>query len=162
MFINAWIMELQKQPKLRFYRDVKYEFGLEKYIGVTTYRARKNIFSIRSSAHDLNVERGRYSTKEKLTKKSDRACRFCCGGASKEVIKMIEELPFCTEPILETEEHAMVTCPAYHSQRSNLNENLKSLVMLLQFKTITDSDHAEEFGIYLQKCYRIRNPKPKD
>ena len=162
MFINEWANELRKQSKLRFYRKSKHDFGLERYIGETTYRARKHLFSIRSSAHDLNIERGRYSTKNKQPKTSDRACRFCCGGESQEAIRMFEELPFSLEPILETEEHALATCPAYHSQRMSLSDNLKSLLLLHEYKAITDSEHAEEFGVYLQKCYRIRNPRPSN
>ena len=58
---------VEKQPKnqskLELYRRVKLNFGLESYINNTTYHARKNIACIRSSAHDLNIERGRYASR---------------------------------------------------------------------------------------------------
>ena len=118
-----------------------------------------SIACIRSSAHDLNIEHGRYSTKYKAPTVTDRTCRYCCGGEAIEVLQMLENLPINFNPIIESEEHVIVTCPAYHSHRINLSSNLKSLLMLHEFGTIMTSDHAEEFGTYLYKCHKMRKQR---
>ena len=43
----------------------------------------------------------------------------------------------------------------------SLGDNLKSLLMLQEFSIIMETVHAEEFGQYLRRCYRKRNPKQK-
>ena len=68
------------------------------------------------------------------------------------------ELPFSTDPILETEEHVLTECPKYHQLRSNLSDNLKSLILLKAYGTIMSSSHIYEFGKYLTDCHRLRNP----
>ena len=135
------------------------DFCLEDYVNNTTYHARKNIACIRSSAHDLNIERGRYATKLISPMVTDKTCRYCCAGEARERLKLLEVMPISFEPIIESEEHVLVTCPAYYKIRLKLSENLKSLLMLHEFPIIMNSDHSEEFGQYLRKCYRMRNPK---
>ena len=73
-------------------------------------------------------------------------------------MKTFEKLPFFETPIIESEEHVLTECPWYHSTRSKLSDNLKSLLMLKEFGLIMTSQHVEEFGKYLTDCYRIRNP----
>ena len=55
----------------------------------------------------------------------------------------------------------VVSCPAYHGIRMSLGDNLKSLMMLHEFSIIMETVHAEEFGQFLRRCYRKRNPKIK-
>ena len=43
----------------------------------------------------------------------------------------------------------------------SLGDNLKSLLMILESFIIMETVHAEEFGQYLHRCYRKRNPKQK-
>ena len=43
----------------------------------------------------------------------------------------------------------------------SLGDNLKSLLMLHKFSIIMETVNAEEFGQYLRRCYRKRNPKQK-
>ena len=64
-------------------------------------------------------------------------------------------------PITETEDHVLTVCPGYHSIRSNLSENLKSLLMLREYGAIMNSHHVEEFGKYLVDSWRHRNPHKK-
>ena len=61
-FIEHWKTKLQQQKdgKLNFYADVKHEFGEEIYLQLEGRERRIHISRIRSSAHDLNIERGRY------------------------------------------------------------------------------------------------------
>ena len=71
-----------------------------------------------------------------------------------------EYLPCREVPILESEEHVLTECPAYHSIRVALPDSLKvkSLLMLKDFGIIMSSIHMKEFGRYLLACYKLRNP----
>ncbi len=155
-FIIDWTSDLESQSKMRFYRQVKVSFGEEPYLNLKSSLSRRNIAKLRSSSHDLRIEKGRYcKSPERL---SSRACRFCC-DIENDFVTNFESLPFSEEPILETEEHVLTECPWYHSARSNLSEHLKSLLLLKDYKAIMTSYHIDEFGKYFSYCHRIRNPK---
>ena len=118
---------------------------------------RTNIARLRSSSHDLKIETGRYTKEQYNT--SLKACRFCC---NQESLASLEQLPFFITPIVESEEHALTECPGYHHIRSLLSDNLKSLILLKEFKTIMASPHLPEFGKYVTACHRTRNPRADD
>ena len=151
-FTNHWETELCNQPKMSFYIGTKLGFGEELYLGLPSRSHRVNIAKLRSSSHDLLVEKGRYIKYK--NNKLNQACRFCCDI---NILEGLAELPFSEEPILETEEHALSECPKYHQLRSNLSENLKSLVTLKAYGNIMFSYHLPEFGKYLTDCHRLRN-----
>ncbi len=69
------------------------------------------------------------------------------------MIDGFEQLPFFIEPILESEEHVLTECPAYHHLRSNLPDNLKNLLMLKEYGAIMTSYLLPDFGKYLADCY---------
>ena len=153
-FVSHWEAELRKQPKMAFYYGVKQVFGEEIYLNLPTRSHRVNIAKLRSSSHDLRIERGRYSKETGNIYKLRKACHFCFDVDS---LEGLAALPFCEEPILETEEHAFTECPQYHQLRSNLTENLKSLILLKECGAIMLSDHLPEFGKFLTDCHRIRS-----
>ncbi len=157
LFISHWYSDLQQQPMMAFYSSVKDTFGEECYLSLSSRDQRTNISKLRSSSHDLNIEIGRYARDPYNT--SLKACRFCC---NKESLTNLEQLPFFIKPILESEEHALTECPGYHNIRSQLSDNLKSLLLLKEFKVIMSSPHLPEFGKYLTACHRKRNPKSDD
>ena len=148
-----WTKDLSSQRKMNFYRSLKKEPSEEPYLSLHSHPARVSIARLRSSGHDLRIERGRYS--EDPSKTSTRTCRFCCDT---DTIECLEALPLAEPPVLETEEHCLTECPAYHPVRTLLSDNLKSLLMLKEYGLIMVSEHALEFGKYLSQCYRIRNP----
>ncbi len=154
LFIAQWKSDLTGQRKMSFYRCVKSEFGEENYLSLSSRVLRSNVAKLRSSSHDLNVERGRYTTN--LHNASLKACRFCCDV---DTLTTLEELPFFNKPITESEEHALTECPGYHQIRSRLSNNLKSLLLLKEYKLIMTSPNLPEFAKYLTDCHRIRNPK---
>ena len=155
-FIEQWASDLQKQSKMAFYCSVKTEFAEEAYLKLPNKTHRNNIAKMRSSSHDLRIEKGRYTTSK--ANKALKSCRYCCDA---DLLDGLEELPFFECPILESEEHAMTECPGYHHIRSKLSENLKSLLMLKAFRTIMLSPHLPEFGKFITDCYYLRNPKRK-
>ena len=143
---------MASQTKMQFYCQIKDEFGEEQYLNLHSSHSRAQIAKIRSSSHDLLIERGRYS---KETGTWPRACRFCC---DKDYVQGFENLPFFEGTIIENEEHCLTECPMYHSARSCPSENLKSLLLLKEYKAMMRSAHVREFGKFLSSCYRIRNP----
>ena len=153
-FTNQWSLSNSKQSKLAFYSSIKDTFGFEPYLNLPNRKDRVNISRLRGSCHDLNIERGRYTSSSANARLTDRACRYCCDTVN---LLHLEELPFHIAPIMETEEHVITECPSYHSLRSQLSEHLLSLIMLKRYDLIM-SCHAPEFGRYLTKCSLQRNP----
>ena len=122
-------------------------------------QARKAISRIRSSAHDLRVETGRYASHRKLPSLIDRTCRFCCLKCAKDNMILLADLPHF-EPIIESEVHAITECPGYHHLRINLTDNLKCHLLLGQYPFImAHLSLAKELGSFLIKCFNLRNPK---
>ena len=152
-FVNDWRTDLASQKKMQFYCTIKQVFGEEQYLNLKNSQCRMHLAKIRSSSHDLLIERGRY-TKETGT--WTRACRFCC---NKENVQGFENLPFFEGTIIENEEHCLTECPMYHSARLSLSDNLKSLLLLKEYGAIMNSAHVQELGKFLCNCHRIRNPK---
>ena len=161
MFVEAWQQGIACQSKLKFYSTIKTEFRAESYISTVSSEARKYIASIRSSAHDLNIERGRYTSKTHVPSLADKLCRHCHLN-SKEYVENFLHLPFCELDMItiESEEHAIGYCPLYEHERAKLSSNLKHLVTIGDIKTAMEPNHAEEFGLYLKRCYKVRNPDP--
>ena len=84
---------------MSFYTTVKFEFGEEQYLQIPFRLKRANIAKIRSSSHDLRVEKGRYTSDQYNT--ALKTCHFCCFSDT-DVIRFFEELPFFETHILET------------------------------------------------------------
>ncbi len=157
-FVQNWKEELDKQPKMRFYRTIKMEFGEESYLKLPSRLQRTNIAKLRSSSHDLRIERGRYENKNP-SYKSARACRFC---NDLDHLSALEQLPYFEDPVIESEDHVLTECPGYHHLRLKLTDNLKSLIMLKAYSTIMSTSHVEELGKYLTESARHRNPSKSD
>ena len=155
LFISQWRDSISTQSKLSFYRQVKIGFGEEAYFQLSNRSYRSQIAKLRSSSHDLAIEKGRYG--QSPLDLSRKVCRFCCSNVNNTMINF--EYLLCHEvPILESEEHVLTECPAYHSLRVALSDNLKSLLMLKEFGIIMSSIHMKELGRYLLACYKLRNP----
>jgi hypothetical protein len=95
--INKDIME---SNKLRTFKLFKNELKYEPYLNIVKNETdRSNLTRFRISAHDLNIERGRYNKKDIINRK----CRFC------------EEI--------EDEQH-IFSCPKYENYRNALYEKI--------------------------------------
>ena len=156
LFISQWRNSISTQSKLSFYRQVKISFGEEAYFQLSNRSYRLQIAKLRSSSHDLTIEKGRYG--QIPIDLSRKFCRFCCSNDNNTMINF-EYLPRHEVPILESEEHVLTECPAYHSIRVALPDSLKvkSLLMLKEFGIIMSSIHMKEFRRYLLACYKLRN-----
>lgn len=106
-FVKCWSAELNKSDKLRTYRQFKSMFMLEKYLKHVSVDAdRRNLSRFRTSSHRLQIEFGRYTVPK--TAVSDRLCTQCS-------LKAVED-----------EQHCLLICPKYDTQRSLLIDNFLS------------------------------------
>ena len=77
--------------RLQFYREVKNNNNIEKYLKLEDFEHRKIIAKLRCSDHTLEIEKGRHGKMER----SERLCKQCNNGA------------------IETEAHFLLECKIY-------------------------------------------------
>ena len=154
-FRDQWKSAITSQNKLHFYSSIKQSFGQEPYLALPHKGDRDSLARLRTSSHDLRIEKGRYS---KTSTFLSRACRFCT--FDEDTAALFSELPFPVEPIIESEEHALTECPGYHHLRLSLSDDLKSALMRRDYMEALNSPlHLEELANFTRKCYLLRNPK---
>ena len=108
-FIQCWEHEKSNSSKLSFYHSQKVKFSRELYIDeVKGFSRRYNTTKLRISAHDLEVERGRYND----TPKELRLCSWCNTSMGVEII--------------ENEHHLLFECDMYANLRSKLITRINS------------------------------------
>ena len=96
-FIGTWKTDLFDKPKLRTYKLIKINFGIEKYLSLVTKKKYRNaITRFRASSHTLEIERGRWTNP--TTPAENRLCP-CCN-------------------LVEDETHFMFHCTLYTNDRT--------------------------------------------
>ena len=130
-YVNHWTIELSKSDlsRLNFYKDIKGEFKMKKYLHLPNMEHRKVIAKIRCSDHHLEIEKGRH----KNIPRNERKCRLCSFGE------------------IETEEHFLIKCNAYSTLRTKY-ENLEFTLIPELFKEID----WESLGNYLVEAFTFR------
>ena len=135
-FRESWDTERTANRKLGFYNVIKSEFGLEEYLNMEIkHKEVISLARIRMSAHKLKVETGRYFMNRENN--VNRACPVC---TNMENATLLSALPYY-HPIIEDENHVLLTCPGYHNIRLELEDNIKSLIfadMYQAFKCTTE------------------------
>ena len=63
--------------RLLFYRDIKAQFGTEKYLETPNFRQRRCISKLRCSDHVLEIEKGRHKKGNARTIREERICTLC-------------------------------------------------------------------------------------
>ena len=75
-FKNTWKNDLTEKPKLRTYKLIKTNFGIESYLSLVTKKKYRNaITRFRASSHTLEIERGRWTNP--ITPIDNRLCTLC-------------------------------------------------------------------------------------
>ena len=134
-----------KNGKMRTYYKFKPFFKKEMYLNVIKNRdIRKSFTRYRVSAHDLEIERGRY----KSIKSDNRTCKHC---------QMLEK---------EDEFHFLIACPKYSAEREILftysakyclNFNILSdQNKFLWLMTTEDTGIITKLAFYIHSCFEIR------
>ena len=118
--------------KLRTYVNFKKTFEYEQYLNIqSTFALRKNITKLRTSSHKLEVEVGRYISKNKKqkTERGKRICKQCDLGEVKD------------------EEHVLMICPKYQSYRKDLLDHLTEA-----FPPFDQLDTYNKF-LFIMQCH---------
>ena len=70
-------------------------------------------------------------------------------------------MPFF-EPIIEDEQHFLVSCPLYHHVRPRFSDHLKSAIILWDYNRIQElcvKENVLELANYVYQLVKIRFPK---
>ena len=99
--------------KLRFYRTLKGSFTIEPYIQLVTNRnQRVRLTRLRTSAHSLRVEQGRYTVP--ITPLRDRVCVYCRDDIT-------------GQQYLDDEQHLLSSCTTFLLKRNCLFGKIASI-----------------------------------
>ena len=154
-FKGIWEQERRKNHKLKFYNEVKENFGAEPYLKIESSKGSNLIAKIRMSAHKLNIETGRYGTKSESI--LNRVCNFCCDLPTLELLMKLPE----GDPIIEDEAHFLVSCPRYQNYRENIKEPLSSLILTGNCKGMFEEEHLSDLSKFLKQIFQMRFPSKK-
>ena len=98
-YMNEWnLIRLLQEGKLDTYVKIKTNFGLEKYLLCLPFEQRKLICRLRTSSHNLQIERGRYFG-------IPRDQRLCTK---------------CSMNVIEDEKHTLFECLSFVTERENM------------------------------------------
>ena len=140
-FISFWEKRMlgeETSKKLRTYRLVKQDFGIESYLELVHDKSvRKCLTSLRISAHRLRIERGRYVGE----KPEERLCLTCNS--------------------IENEVHFLCKCQKYKYQREMMYDNIRDIINIsendpdntfLNLMTSGDKQVMNTIGKYILEC----------
>ena len=111
--------DIVDHSKLRFYRTLKGSFTAEPYVSLINNRNQRNwLTRIRISAHNLKIERGRYT--QPTTPILERLCNFCNSSC------------------IDDEQHFMLFCSTFEIKRRCLFGQISSFNP--RFLALSDSE----------------------
>ena len=121
-YVKHWVSIIRKEDsKLNFYATIKNNMNFENYLNdIKSFRHRQAYTKLRISAHNLEVEKGRY-----CRPKIPRHLRFC-----KEC-----------EQKCEDECHFLTICTRYSKERVKLFSHINT--ECLNFSNLTDNDKTK-------------------
>ena len=92
VYVQNWRSTVNESPKLQIFSKIKDDFTCSDYLNnILNKKLRGLLTKLRISAHDLNVERGRYVN----IPREERLCN-CCNMR-----------------VIENEYHFLLVCPSY-------------------------------------------------
>ena len=126
-----------QEGKLYLYRRIKPHFGMETYLeDIAKLKFRRAVTAFRLSAHNLEIETGRYVTNTVghrcSIRREDRLCCFCLGEFRNKV--------------LGDEAHAVLKCPRFSDVRQSFMSRFVKLVPNMKY--LCDPDRL----IYMLTC----------
>ena len=117
LYIQHWKQKISSESKMRTYILFKNNFCYEQYLNILTADLRKPLTQFRISAHNLEIERGRYT--RPITPLDKRTCKRCKAAIGSEL-------------------HFLFNCVELISVRENLLQNIKEKCSL--FTTLSDEN----------------------
>ena len=150
--VVTWLIAVQGTSKLRTYRRIKANLGLEEYLSDIPIRSRRLISQIRCGSSFLRIEQGRW---EKLSRE-DRKCLVCVTGK------------------VEDEKHFLLECYVYQRDRQTMfevirektskgydlerwrDDPLRMLDALIGRNVGDENVIMNEVGLFIMKSYKLR------
>ena len=115
IFELQWKVEINNMPKLRTYRELKSTFTCENYVEMLQPSSRSCIARLCSGVFPLAIETGRWRGKPI----EERLCSVC------------------PQPVVETEEHFLLSCPLYNDIRA---KHINQLITSYDWNNISNTD----------------------
>ena len=113
----------------------------------------KRIAQLKTSSHNLNVESGRYGANR--LSQINRVCKHCC-TEDEATLELLLELPL-SDPIIEDEEHVLLTCPLYADLRHHLLPATRELLDRDIVEIFENSVTIRDIGNYASKMFERRS-----
>lgn len=139
-YLQTWNTSIQNMPKLDYFKKFKIEFKYEEYLDyISNNTHRVNLTRFRLSAHNLEIEAGRYLNIE-------RENRFC---------------KICNLTVVESEYHFLLCCPLYRDIRCNYIKNC-SFPNLNKFNLLLSSKNkstVRNVAKYITEALKKRQEK---
>ncbi len=107
LYVDEWRKKITKENKLRTYVQVKTSFSKEDYLNIKDFKLRRAMARLRTSAHNLAIERGRYTRPP--TPVEERVCTTCPN-----------------RPV-EDEYHFLMTCINYDEERLKMQQEVTKM-----------------------------------
>ena len=121
-FVKNWEHQKSTSSKLSYYHSVKSNFCRENYLDIVKgYSRRQSTTQLRISAHDYEIERGRY----KNIARESRYCLWCKASMNLDIV--------------EDENHVLFSCDLYQKHRIKMLNCLNNLFKNFN-RTHTDSN----------------------
>lgn len=138
--IEKWYSEMERQPKMRLYKQLKCEYKPECYVKSNISKSSRSfVAQLRTGTLPLMVEIGRFQQKDV----KERTCPYCKGNT------------------VEDEVHFIFYCPLYADLRNDFTDSLKD-----KFDIRDDMNDIEKlklcmestnFGAFIKDCYFKRS-----
>ena len=133
MYALFWKKMKKESTKLEFYDSITSEYEMEKYLKIELNRNyRVALSKLRISAHELEIERGRYLGK----KREERTCKFC--------------------NTIEDEVHFLDYCTQYKELRKELINNIDPIHKNLKIKDLITREE-NLIGKFINDAFIKRN-----
>ena len=147
-FIQEWstdVANIHENPIARTYSLFKHTFGMEAYLHkVSNFKYRQAITKLRTSSHDLMIERGRHCLKKMSIE--ERVC------------------PNCNQ--IEDEMHFLISCSLYSNERNTMYKDIEidkniidradSVEIFHFLMTLKHQSHLEKLGEFIYSAFNKR------
>ena len=144
-YIEFWQDKVLLSNKLSFYSNVKKSYCIESYLELKNVNQKKNITKLRTSSHNLMIEKGRY-------------------------LNLNREERLCPDKITEDEIRFLFICPLYKHLRNYFFAYM-SIQCQLELTHLSISDKIAavfqqnnskinfQLGAFVSKCFEYRDKK---
>ena len=129
-----WKLSLENPQlsRLKFYQEIKQEYGYEKYLDIQNFEKRRLISKLRGSDHVLEIEKGRHKPANTRKPVEERKCVYCEKGE------------------VEDEKHFLFSCNLYTQVRD------KYLIPQGEISAIFSQESLPILTSYVYEAFKLR------